>query len=1104
MAFERIGLGGILTFDERKALGGMKRARLGFARLQSGAKSIGSGLSSIGSGMQSAALAMLPVAAGVGLGIKKAADFEKQMSGVGAITRATQEDMAALTAEAKRQGVVSVFSAQQSAEAMEFMGRAGFNTEQIIKGLGGVMNAAAAEGIDLATSADIIAKVVKGMGLAVDEATHAADVLALTSAKTNTSITALGESFTYGAPQAKAMGISVEETAAVFGKLADAGLRGSIGGTSFTNMLVKISKPSKKATAMMSKWGISLNDARGNLRPLPDIIEQFKGKISKLPTATDRAAAASEIFGIRGAKAYSALALAGGDALRELTQDLEASSFGMGAAAEMAEKRLDNLLGAFTLFGSSLEAASIEFFGPMLNSFKEATQDMTGGLNAVLFSIQGLKKARDSFSVAAVKASKREAAAITDQLDLQKALGGRMASTARAGIQALSREAIGQEKLTRAQRLARNKSLAAFVEGNLTREKLSKKELRNERQLVKAFMERAEAGKLTAADEQKIRARFLKSIERQAKGVKGLKGAQQDRSAASIQAMIKERAEQARMEASADALLERESTLAEVEEKHGRTARLIAEGVLDAIDEIKAGFATVVARVKEFGDKLRTSIGEDRLRQFTKIAITAGIVAAAMAPLLIALSGVGFVLKSVFIPQIFGAIKIVMGLASMASGLAGVIGGVLSAAFWPLVIVLGVLLVAFLAIRKENESIGETFARIWGGIKETALSVWNTAIKPFWEGFRDTALPLLDELGVIWDQTWSEIKGAFYEVVETFSQLWDELASDFGAGTSGMSMSWREFGSGVATVIGEIAKFYVKWIGGVVKGFLWLVDVLAPIIITPFTTLWNSAKGVIDGVLLLFQGSFYQGVSKIFTAIQDVMLIPIRMLLKGILGLVDALPDVVKFAIPGGKKTFEALEKFAKYGLAGPPQKVPKVVQTVTKGAEEAGQLIQFPKKGRRRRPQLAELTEQQRTAAIGAGAEVSDLGRVQKIMGMGVKNAGKAAQVEQMLSEQRLALTKKNVMAARDALNQQTQARRKERQRQEKLADKKLEAKVQLKDERKTTIKNRMCVEGQDVATATAKHNQSIFERSGAQTEPFIRRMATETGTRLAGNSRG
>ncbi|MHA1572427.1 MAG: phage tail tape measure protein, partial [Alphaproteobacteria bacterium] len=623
MAFERIGLGGVLKFNETQALAGMKRASAGFAKLRLGARNVGSGLASIGGGARNAALALAPVAIGLALGAKKAADFEKQMSAVGAITRASEEDFGRLTAEAKRLGVVSVFSASESAQAMEFLGRAGFDTTQIISGLGGVMNAAAAEGVDLATSADIVARVVKSMGEEIDDAAHIADVLVLTSAKTNTNLIALGESFKFGAAQAKVMGISTEETAAIFGKMADAGLRGSIGGTSFTNMLIKLAKPTSKGQKLMDKWGVSLTDASGALRPMSEIVEQFKGQIDQIPSATEKARVMTELFGIRGSKAYSALSLAGGKALRDLTADLKASSFGVGAAAEAAERRLDNFLGSMKLFGSSLEALSIELFGPMLGAFKETVQDMTGGLNSVLFSMQGLTEANQTFNMAAGRMSKERASALANELGLVDRLGERQAANAQAGLAAVTRSMIGEEKLTRAQRAARAQGFATFIEQGLKREGISDAGRKAQRKHLKQILETAKAQGLSQKQELALRRRFLESLAAQQAGTKKLGLLEKAQATNKLERTLAQAAAEAKIQAQARGLLEREKKLGEIEEKHGRTARFIAEGVLEAIETIKTGFKSVVKQVTDFGDRMRESIGEDNLKRFAKIATIA-------------------------------------------------------------------------------------------------------------------------------------------------------------------------------------------------------------------------------------------------------------------------------------------------------------------------------------------------------------------------------------------------------------------------------------------------------------------------------------------------
>lgn len=700
MPMERVGLGGRLTFDESQAVAALKHASQTFdalvrkanqgdqavtrfgqrfrqsaAQVKAGAQQMRAGFGDVGTGVRNLAIGMTPVAAAMGFGIAKAADFEQKMSGVAAITRASAKDLRALTAEAQRQGIVSVFSASESAEAMEFMGRAGFSTTEIIEGLGGVMAAAAAEGVDLATSADIVARVVRGMGLEARDAAHSADVLALTSAKTNTNLIALGESFKFGAPQAKAMGISVEETAAIFGKLADAGLRGSIGGTAFTNMMIKLSKPSKMAAKQMEQWGIKLTDASGALLPMGQIVDQFRGKIGAIRDTTQRAQIMTELFGIRGAKAYNALALAGGKALTDLTEDLEASSFGVGAAQEAADKRLNNFLGAFKLFGSSLEAASIEFFGPMMDSFKVATQDMTGSLNNVLFSIQGIKRAQQAQATTAERFAKVEAQGFAERMGLLDELGKRQTGQAKAALHALATEAIGFEKLSRAERLARNKALAGFVKENLVREKMSKEARGAELGRLDALTQAADEGRLTAAGEAQIRKRFFESLVAQNKTLGNLSREEQQREAAKLRRLLTQEAAQERINVEARALLERENELSQIEAKHGRAARLIAEGVMDALASIKAGFAGVVETIKAFGNRLRESVGEDRLRGFVKLATTIGVLGGALVPVAAGLGLFSLLVKGAIAPVI-GLTKMVAGLGRAVWGLGGMLRAV--------------------------------------------------------------------------------------------------------------------------------------------------------------------------------------------------------------------------------------------------------------------------------------------------------------------------------------------------------------------------------------------------------------------------------------------
>lgn len=417
MALERIGIGGVLTFNQGQFVQGTGEARnaldqfvkqadkvppvmarLGtgvanaYKQLRSGANQLGAGIKQMGTGLAQTALGMAPLTAAVGAGVATAAKFEKQMGAVGAITRASAEDMSRLEAKAEEMGSTSVFTATQSAEAMEFMGRSGASTSEIISGLSGVMNAAAAESIDLATASDLVAQATKIMGREWKQASNTADILALTSMRTNTDMISLGEAIRYGGQSAANMGYTLEETSATLGLLANAGLRGSIGGTSMTNMFNKMLKPSQAASAKLQEWGIRLDDGKGKMKSMADIVQMFSTRLDKIKNPAEKAALTVELFGIRGQRAFQALSKAGPEAMRALTDEMRKASDGIGAAQEAAIKRLDNFSGAWTLFTSAVEGTAIKIFKPLLGPMKEALQGFTEGISNVLLPLGMIRR----------------------------------------------------------------------------------------------------------------------------------------------------------------------------------------------------------------------------------------------------------------------------------------------------------------------------------------------------------------------------------------------------------------------------------------------------------------------------------------------------------------------------------------------------------------------------------------------------------------------------------------------------------------------------------------------------------------------------------------
>lgn len=388
MAFNRIGLGGVLRFSVGNAIGKIKRARSEFQKMSASAKTMGKGIGNIGKGVGMAAVATAPLVLALGKGVGVASSFEHQMSAVQAITGATGKGFEALGSKAEQMGILSAFSATEAGQAMEYMSRAGATGEEVIAGLDGVMNAAAADGINLAQSANVIAVVTKAMGEQWSNANNIADILANTSSKTNSSILSLGESFKMGAATAKMMGFTVSEAATMFGVLSDAGLKGTLAGTSFTNMMVKLSKPSSKATKILKKWNVQLTDSAGKLKPMPALVAELSKHINAIPDEMDRAGTMAELFGIRGQKAFAAFATKGSDEMQKLFDTIAKSD---NAAQRMADTRLNNLKGQITLLKSSIEGASISLFGSLLEPMKGITKNITDNINSVLLAMASMK-----------------------------------------------------------------------------------------------------------------------------------------------------------------------------------------------------------------------------------------------------------------------------------------------------------------------------------------------------------------------------------------------------------------------------------------------------------------------------------------------------------------------------------------------------------------------------------------------------------------------------------------------------------------------------------------------------------------------------------------
>lgn len=300
------------------------------------------------------------------LSVRTFAQFEQSMARVGAVSQATEVELASLEAIAKEMGETTVFSARQAAGALSFMALAGLDVKEQIGALPEVLQLAAAGQLDLANAANIVTNVMAGFGLEVADLARANDVLVTGFTSANTDLTQLGQAFKFAGPVAKAAGISFEETAAALAQMGNAGIQASLAGTSLRGAISRLLSPSNEAAAVLQRLGINAQDSSGNLRPLTDIIGQ-------LESAGISAADAMTVFGLRAGPAMLALVEQGSGSLRELVTAMENSG---GTAEAIAEKQLDTLQGSLTLLTSATEGLQISLGGALAPSIRSLATDI--------------------------------------------------------------------------------------------------------------------------------------------------------------------------------------------------------------------------------------------------------------------------------------------------------------------------------------------------------------------------------------------------------------------------------------------------------------------------------------------------------------------------------------------------------------------------------------------------------------------------------------------------------------------------------------------------------------------------------------------------------
>lgn len=306
----------------------------------------GEKLQALGDNISSVGKKFLPVTgAVVGLGtaaVKTAADFDSAMSQVAAVSGATGADLEALRDKVREMGSKTKFSASEAAEAMNYMAMAGWKTSDMLSGIEGIMNLAAASGEDLATTSDIVTDALTAFGLSAADSGHFADILAAASSNANTNVSMMGETFKYCAPIAGALGFSAEDTAEAIGLMANAGIKSSQAGTSLRTVMNSLAGEVKICGAGIGEVTVATSNADGSMRDLSDILADCRVAFAGL-SESEKAAAAETLVGKNAMSGFLALMNAAPADIEKLSGAIADCD---GTAAGMAETMQDNLGGS--------------------------------------------------------------------------------------------------------------------------------------------------------------------------------------------------------------------------------------------------------------------------------------------------------------------------------------------------------------------------------------------------------------------------------------------------------------------------------------------------------------------------------------------------------------------------------------------------------------------------------------------------------------------------------------------------------------------------------------------------------------------------------------
>lgn len=338
------------------------------ARISSQQRNLKAGFSE----MKGRAMGMAAAGAASGFALKPGLDFQTAASELQAKSSGmTDEQRAMLEAQAKELQLKMKFTGAEVLQGQTFLSMAGFNPDEIKAASKGMLDLAAASGMGLSESADISSNILSGFGLKAKEMGRVSDVLTKTFTSSNVTLGMLGETMKYVAPDARNAGMSIEEVATMVGLLGNVGLQGSMAGTALRSSIKRLAAPPKEARKALDSLGLSVKDAEGNFKNMPQFLQEFSGKLKNVKGDVNKTALVTKVFGTEASSAMLELltqadATTGG--FDTLFKEIKNS---LGKSEKVASTMTNNVQGGFTRLGSSLSAMGQAAFEPFQDDIQK-------------------------------------------------------------------------------------------------------------------------------------------------------------------------------------------------------------------------------------------------------------------------------------------------------------------------------------------------------------------------------------------------------------------------------------------------------------------------------------------------------------------------------------------------------------------------------------------------------------------------------------------------------------------------------------------------------------------------------------------------------------